>query len=54
MMVAWVWSKHRLQPHRLERYMSSKDPDFNSKHRFMSACYSPLEDPSVLRIMELT
>ena len=31
MMVARVWSKHRLQPHRLERYMSSNDPDFEQK-----------------------
>ncbi len=31
MMVARVWSKHRLHPHRLERYMSSNDPDFEQK-----------------------
>ena len=31
MMVAGVWNKHRLQPHRLERYMSSNDPDFEPK-----------------------
>ena len=31
MMVARVWSKHRLQPHRLERYMSSNDPNFEEK-----------------------
>ena len=31
MMVARVWSKHRLQPHRLERYMGSIDPDFELK-----------------------
>ncbi|MCY4375860.1 MAG: IS630 family transposase [Spirochaetaceae bacterium] len=31
MMVARVWRKHRLQPHRLERYMSSNDPDFEQK-----------------------
>ena len=31
MMVARVWSKHRLQPHRLERNMSSNDPDFEQK-----------------------
>ena len=28
MMVARVWAKHRLKPHRLERYMASDDPDF--------------------------
>ena len=28
---ARVWNKHRLLPHRLERYMSSNDPDFEQK-----------------------
>jgi transposase len=31
MMVARVWSKHGLQPHRLEHYMASDDPDFEAK-----------------------
>jgi transposase len=31
MMVARVWRKHRLQPHRMERYMASNDPDFEKK-----------------------
>lgn len=31
MMVSRVWSKHRLRPHRLEGYMASNDPDFESK-----------------------
>ena len=31
MMVARVWRKHSLQPHRLEGYMSSDDPDFEKK-----------------------
>lgn len=31
MMVARVWAKHGLKPHRLERYMASNDPDFESK-----------------------
>jgi len=31
MMVARVWAKHGLKPHRLERYMASDDPDFESK-----------------------
>lgn len=30
MMVARVWRKHGLRPHRLERYMASNDPDFES------------------------
>jgi transposase len=31
MMVARVWAKHGLQPHRLERYLASNDPDFEAK-----------------------
>src|SRR5215831_12147810 len=31
MMVALVWGKHGLKPHRIERYMASNDPDFEKK-----------------------
>lgn len=31
MLVARVWQKHRLQPHRLERYLASDDPEFERK-----------------------
>ena len=31
MMVARIWAKHGLKPHRLERYMASNDPDFELK-----------------------
>jgi transposase len=31
MMVARVWKKHALTPHRVDRYMASKDPDFETK-----------------------
>ena len=31
MMVARIWAKHGLKPHRLARYMASDDPDFESK-----------------------
>jgi transposase len=31
MMVSRVWRKHGLQPHRMERYMASNDPDFATK-----------------------
>jgi len=31
MMVARVWARHGLQPHRLERYLTSDDPDFERK-----------------------
>src|ERR1700728_3321652 len=31
MMVARVWSKHGLKPQRLDRYMATNDPDFETK-----------------------
>jgi transposase len=31
MMVARIWAKHGLKPHRVERYMASDDPDFETK-----------------------
>jgi transposase len=31
MMVARIWAKHGLKPHRLERYMASDDPNFETK-----------------------
>ena len=31
MMVARVWARHGLKPHRLERYMASDDPEFERK-----------------------
>jgi transposase len=31
MMVARIWAKHGLKPHRLERYLASDDPDFETK-----------------------
>jgi transposase len=31
MMVARIWAKHGLKPHRMERYMASDDPDFETK-----------------------
>src|SRR5216110_310964 len=31
MMVARVWAKHGLKPHRLERYLTSNDPEFEAK-----------------------
>ena len=40
MTVARVWAKHGLEPHRLERYMATNDPDFETKaagrHRAVS------------------
>src|SRR5207247_5742189 len=31
MMVARVWKKNGIQPHRMERYMASDDPEFQPK-----------------------
>lgn len=31
MMIARVWARHGLKPHRLERYLASDDPDFERK-----------------------
>src|SRR5258705_9051231 len=31
MTVARIWAKHDLKPHRLEGYLASNDPDFESK-----------------------
>jgi len=31
MTVARIWAKHGIQPHRLEGYLASNDPDFESK-----------------------
>ena len=31
MMVARIWAKHAIKPHRFERYMASDDPDFEAK-----------------------
>lgn len=31
MLVARVWQKHGIQPHRMERYMASDDPEFEQK-----------------------
>jgi len=37
-MVARVWRKHGLKPHRIERYMSSNDPDFEKKAADIIGC----------------
>ena len=31
MMIARIWQKHGIKPHRMERYMTSNDPDFEKK-----------------------
>jgi predicted ATPase len=39
MMVARVWRKHALRPHRLEGYMASNDPDFETKAAYIIGLY---------------
>ena len=46
MMVARIWAKHGLKPHRLERYMASDDPDFETKAADVIGLY--LEGEQVL------
>src|SRR4029453_3078691 len=39
MMVARIWAQHGLKPHRLERYMTSDDPDFEAKAAHVIGLY---------------
>src|SRR5437667_1184103 len=40
MMVSRVWAKQGLQPHRLERYLGSNDPEFEAKAADVIGLYS--------------
>jgi len=44
MMVARVWTKHGLKPHRLDRYLATNDPDFEKKAADASSAI-PSEPP---------
>ena len=48
MMVARVWRKHGLKPHRLERYMGSNDPDFEKKAVDVIGLYLPPPAPAAI------
>src|SRR6266436_6166589 len=51
MMVARVWHKHGLQPHRIERYMASNDPHFEKKAADIIGLYlKPPSRPWIARI----
>src|SRR6202051_2959495 len=51
--VARVWRKHGLQPHRMERYMASNDPDFEKKAADIIGLYlNPPAHAAVLRVDE--
>ena len=55
MMVARTWKKHRLQPHRLEHYKASNDPDFEKKAADVIGLYmNPPQHAAVFCIDEKT
>ena len=55
MMVARVWAKHRLQPHRLERYLTSNDPEFEAKAADVIGLYlNPPAHAAVFSVDEKT
>jgi transposase len=55
MMVARVWRKHALQPHRLEGYMASDDPNFESKAADIIGLYlNPPQHAAVFCVDEKT
>ena len=55
MRVARVWTKHGIQPHRLERYMASTDPDFEAKAADIIGLYlNPPQHAAVFCVDEKT
>lgn len=55
MMVARVWTRHGLTPHRLERYMASDDPDFERKAADIIGLYlNPPQHAAVFCVDEKT
>jgi len=55
MMVARVWTRHGLAPHRLERYMASDDPDFETKAADIIGLYlNPPQHAAVFCVDEKT
>jgi transposase len=55
MMVARVWAKHGLKPHRLERYRASNDPDFERKAADIIGLYlKPPQHAAVFCVDEKT
>jgi len=54
-MVARVWRKHGLQPHRIERYLASNDPDFEKKAADIIGLYlNPPAHAAVFSVDEKT
>jgi transposase len=55
MQVARVWAKHGLQPHRLDRYMASNDPHFETKAADIIGLYlNPPQHAAVFCVDEKT
>ena len=55
MMVARTWKKHGVQPHRMERYMASNDPEFEEKAADVIGLYlNPPQHAVVLCVDEKT
>lgn len=55
MMVARVWARAGLQPHRVERYMASNDPDFETKAADIIGLYiKPPQHAAVFCVDEKT
>jgi transposase len=55
MMVARVWARHGLKPHRLERYLASDDPDFERKAADIIGLYmNPPQHAAVFCVDEKT
>ena len=55
MLVARTWQKHGIKPHRIEKYLSSPDPDFESKAADIIGLYlKPPQHAIVLCIDEKT
>jgi transposase len=55
MMIARVWRKHSLKPHRLDWYMTSDDPDFETKAADILALYlHPPQHAAVFCVDEKT
>lgn len=55
MRVARVWTKHGIKPHRLERYMVSNDPEFESKAADIIGLYlNPPQQAAVFCVDEKT
>jgi len=55
MMVARVWAKHNLKPHRLDRYMATNDPEFEQKAADIIGLYlNPPAHAAVFSVDEKT